>query len=248
MEPKKIHHYTDFIELLVVLAMIFLVIAIYVPVAIWEEESNYENESRFRMESIYNLEAFYSRIADGYSDDGLWAMNVVNAIRDSVMADSSYIGPQTLSLFDREVLVDIPIGFDVDYDTTFGFQKFRRDTTIDTTVAVVIWSEELSRMDTIHLRQKNLAALEREQSFREVISREPFELVEVVSYFDTYMPDSSFFKCPVTNESYNLKLDENGFSVASPIDDIYKENRYLVFAFKAQNHGFIEDGVPSWER
>jgi len=52
----------------------------------------------------------------------------------------------------------------------------------------------------------------------------------------------------VTNESYNLKLDENGFSVASPIDDIYKENRYLVFAFKAQNNGFIEDGVPSWER
>jgi hypothetical protein len=247
MENSK-HRLTDLIELFIVFALIFLVIAIYVPVAIWEEESIYENNSQFRMENIYNLETFFSRLTEEYDEDGLWAMNVVNAVKDSVTADSTYLGEQTLSLKGREVTVNIPEGFDIDYDTTFGFQKFRRDTTIDTTVTMVMWSNDLSRNDTLHVQKKSVSALQGSEDFRSILDEQPFELVEVVSYHDTYMPDSSFFLCPVTHEPYELSISEDGITVASPIKDVYKETRYLVFAFKAQNHGFIQDGVLSWER
>ncbi|MEE9571625.1 MAG: hypothetical protein V3W20_01100 [Candidatus Neomarinimicrobiota bacterium] len=242
------HRLTDFIELFIVLAIIFLIMAIYVPVAIWEEESIYEKKSQFRMENIYNLESFFSRLTEEYAEDGLWAMNVVNAVKDSVTADSSYLGEQTLSFKGQKITVNIPEGFDLDYDTTFGFQKFKRDTTIDTTVTLVMWSNELSRNDTVYVQKKSVPALLEDEDFRSVLNEQPFELVEVVSYHDTYMPDSSFFLCPVTNKPYELTVSEDGFTVASPILDVYKETRYIVFAFKAQNHGFIQDGVLSWER
>jgi hypothetical protein len=175
-------------------------------------------------------------------------MNVVNAVKDSVTADSSYLGEQTLSLKGKKITVNIPEGFDIDYDTTFGFHKFKRDTTIDTTVTLVMWSNELSRNDTVYVQKKSVPTLLEDENFRSILNEQPFELIEVVSYYDTYMPDSSFFLCPVTNKPYELTVSEDSFTVASPILDVYKETRYIVFAFKAQNHGFIQDGVLSWER
>ncbi|MEE8478654.1 MAG: hypothetical protein V3S42_01465, partial [Candidatus Neomarinimicrobiota bacterium] len=95
--------------------------------------------------------------------------------------------------------------------------------------------------------KKEVTNLKDDPAFRGVISEEPLEIVAVESYYDKYKPDSTQFLCPVTKKSYKLTFKEDGFRVDSPIEETYKKHKYLVFAFKANNHGYIEDGVASWD-
>ena len=230
MNMKKSQKRNDLIELLIVLAFIAMIFTIYVPVGIWEEEDNFRGKSRFRMKTIYGVESFFELLTDTYETDGLWAMNVVNAVRDSLTADSTYLGLQAMFLNNRDIHVDIPNGFETEYDTTFGFMKMRRDTITDTTVTIVVFSEELSRNDTVFIQGKTLNKIRMDPYFRKILSKEPVQRIEVVEYYDKYMPDSSMFFCPVTNDPYKITLEESSLKIASPITEIYKESRYIFFA------------------
>ena len=93
---------TDLLEVVIILAMFFLIVVIYVPVAIWEEENYFEKESRYRMQNVYDVESFYSRLTGEYNPNFLEAMSVVNATRDSAVADSLFIGEQLVVLSGKE--------------------------------------------------------------------------------------------------------------------------------------------------
>ena len=93
---------TDLLEVVIILAMFFLIIVIYVPVAIWEEEEYYQDLSRYRMENVYDIESYYSRLTGEYNQNFLEAMSVVNATRDSTIADSLFIGEQNVTLNGKE--------------------------------------------------------------------------------------------------------------------------------------------------
>ena len=54
------------------------------------------------------------------------------------MADSTFLGDQSIKLNGEEFLVNIPKGFDVEYDTTFGQRRVAKETIVDTTVTVVM--------------------------------------------------------------------------------------------------------------
>ena len=142
MDETKRKLYSDLIELGIILAFFFMIITIYVPSAIWVEEAAATEDARFNIQTVYDVEYFYKILTDSYEENGLWAMNVVNAVRDSVMADSTYLGERTFELVGKSVNVLIPEGYDVEFDTTFGILKTRRDTLIDTIHTVVIFSEE----------------------------------------------------------------------------------------------------------
>ena len=47
---NKVQKKSDWIEILIVLAIVFLIIAIYVPVAIWADEDHFEELSHERMD------------------------------------------------------------------------------------------------------------------------------------------------------------------------------------------------------
>lgn len=238
----------DLIELIIVFGLIFILFAIYVPVSIWEEEDQYENLSHFRMNTIHHIQEFYKTLTGDYATDGLWAMNVVNAVRDSLTADSTYLDQQILGLKQNNISLKITEGFDVEFDTTFGFQRFRRDTIMDTTVKVVTFSEQLSRNDTVYIQKKNLPEMLDSETFRNILGEESVSRVEVVDYYQTFMPDTSMFYCPLTSQPYKIEFVENKLKIQSPIEDIYKEPRFLIFSLKAQNHGHIEDGILSWSK
>ena len=238
----------DLIELIIVLGLIFILFAIYVPVSIWEEEDRYENISHFRMNTIYNIQEFYKNLTGDYATDGLWAMNVVNAVRDSLTADSTYLDKQLLGLHRNKINLNIAKGFDVEFDTTFGFQKFRKDTIMDTTVKILTFSEQLSRNDTVYIQKKNLSEMLSSENFRNILSEESVKRVESIDYYDTYMPDTSMFYCPLTSQPYNIEFIEDKLRIESPIEDIYKKPRFFIFSLKAQNHGYIEDGILSWSK
>ena len=240
---------SDLLELFIILSFIFMIFTIYVPKAIWEEEAHAEEQSRFYIQNVFDVESFYNTLTDSFNVDGLWAINLINAVRDSIMADSTYLDERVLSLNGKDVAVNIPKGFDVDFDTTFGFFKIRRDTITDTTHTIVIYLEDLARNDTIFVQHKKLAEYEANPNFVEKIATESKERSELTNYYDSYQPDVSMLYCPLTQELYKISIADNQSSVrvASPITELYKESRYLIFSFKAYNHGYINDGLRSWD-
>lgn len=250
MDKLKRKQYSDLIELAIIFAFLFMIITIYVPSMIWEEEAEAAETARFNIQTVHDVEYFYKMLTDKYESDGLWAMNVVNAVRDSVLADSTYLGERNFELTGENISVNIPDGFDVEYDTTFGFLKTRRDTVIDTIHTVVMYSEELSRNDTSFVSKRDLSLLMLEQGFISDLGYETKQRSEVVSYYDSYTPDSSNFYCPLTNEKISVKIKDDGdvLRISSPIEGIYNEGRYMLFSFKTRNHGYIEDGSRSWDQ
>ena len=240
---------TDFLEIAIILAMFFLIIVIYVPVAIWEEEAGFRKESRYRMQNLYDVEEFYSRLTGSYNPNFLEAMTLINAARDSVVADSLFIDEQQITIGGKVFIVDIGESFEFEFDTTFGFKSFRKDTVNDTTVQIALYAEDLGRIDTSYIRKKDLSGYESDENFIEIVKEEPMKRVEAIEYYKTYLPDSSNYYCPLTNISYQMEIGEDGSSlkVSSPIKETIKESRYLLFSFKANSHGIIKDGQQSWD-
>ncbi|MFQ6677904.1 MAG: hypothetical protein ACE5D0_06240 [Fidelibacterota bacterium] len=246
---KKRQRKSDYLELFIVLSLIFMIITIYVPKAIWVEESNIEEESRFNIQNVYDAEMFYNTLTDSFNSEGEWAMDLINAIRDSLHADSTYLGEKTLTLDGKTISVNIPKGFDVEFDTTFGYARTRRDTIIDTTHTIVLFSEELGRNDTIFIPHNKLKEFEGNANFVAQVGTEIKLRTELINYYDSYQPSQFMLNCPLTKDLYQITIseDNNSVRVASPITDVYKERRYLIFSFKAQNHGYISDGIRSWD-
>ena len=243
--------FSDLLELAMVLAFLFLIFVIYVPVFIWAEEHEYEKRSRFNMQNIYDVEVFYEQLTGSYSPNFYEAMHVVNSARDSLLGDSLYVGEQSLTLFGRQYNVDIYETFGFNYDTTFGFKSYRRDTILDTTVQIIMYSQELGRNDTSFTQKKYLNTYMEDPNFVEKLSEEPLKRVELIEYYKTFLPDSSTYSCPLTTESYIINVDNENkkFKVVSPItrENPYKDPRFLIFSLKSNGHGEINDGNRSWD-
>jgi len=240
---------SDLLEVVIILALFFLIVVIYVPVAIWEEETFYEKESRYRMQNAYDIESFYSRLTGEYNPNFLEALSVVNAARDSTIADSLYIGEQSIMLEGKEFFVDVDESFGFEYDTTFGIKSFRKDTVQDTTLQVVMFSEDLGRNDTSFIRKKDLGSYQSNDNFVGITREEPMERVEAIEYYKTYIPDSTTYYCPLTSDNYIMEISDDGseLMISSPIQDPVVESHYLLFSFRAMNHGVIKGGRRSWE-
>ena len=240
---------SDLLEVVIILALFFLIVVIYVPVAIWEEETFYEKESRYRMQNAYDIESFYSRLTGEYNPNFLEALSVVNAARDSTIADSLYIGEQSIVLEGKEFFVDVDESFGFEYDTTFGIKSFRKDTVQDTTLQVVVFSEDLGRNDTSFIRKKDLGSYQSNDNFVGITREEPMERVEAIEYYKTYIPDSTTYYCPLTSDNYIMEISDDGseLMISSPIQDPVVESHYLLFSFRAMNHGVIKGGRRSWE-
>ena len=243
--------FSDLLELAMVLAFLFLIFVIYVPVFIWAEEHDYEKRSRFNMQNIYDVEVFYEQLTGSYSPNFFEAMHVVNSARDSLLGDSLYVGEQSLTLFDRQYNVDIYETFGFNYDTTFGFKSYRRDTILDTTVQIIMYSQELGRNDTSFTQKKYLNTYMEDPNFVEKLSEEPLKRVELIEYYKTFLPDSNTYSCPLTTKSYIINVDNENkkFKVVSPItrENPYKDPRFLIFSLKSNGHGEINDGNRSWD-
>ncbi len=240
---------SDALEILIILAMFLLVVVIYVPVAIWEEETYYEKESRYRMQNLNDIQSFFSRLTGGYTSSFSEALSVVNAVRDSTIADSLYYGKQHLLINDKKYTIDVNQSYGFEFDTTFGIKSFRKDTLMDTILKISMFSQELGREDTSFIQKKELYNYESLADFRNVLKEEPINRIQAIEYYKTYVPDSSNYFCPLTNDPYKINISEDGSSliISSPIDTPIINSYYVLFAFKAKNHGSIKDGRKSWE-
>jgi hypothetical protein len=252
--------FNDYIEVIIFVILLLTLLVIYIPNKIWKEEDYYANESRYRMQTIYNIENFYNILVGNYEEDGSKAISLVNAVRDSLTSDSLFLGDQSISVNGEEFLVNVPRGFDVEYDTTFGLRRVLKETIIDTTVTVLMKSEESGLNDTVYVQKKNLYDVQRDPLFVSIVDENTFERVETISYFDRrfrketsplnfeFLPDATQLYCPLTGDPYLIQISEDGNSVriSSPIRS-YKDRRYGFFSLKSGSHGYIIDGSRSWD-
>lgn len=260
MNKAKQKFFNDYLEVITFFIFILTLLVIFIPSFIWEEEDMYKNESRYRMQTVYNVENFHNILTGSYEADGKKAVTLVNAVRDSVMADSTFLGEQTVKLNGEEFLVDVPKGFDVEYDTTFGLRRVSKETIVDTTVTILMMSEETGMEDTVYVQKRNLFEVKQDPLFIDIVAENTFERVETVSYFDrsfrketapynfAFLPDDTQFYCPLTGDPYIIEINDEGNSVrvSSPIRS-YRDNRYGFFALKTRSHGYIIDGTRSWD-
>lgn len=239
----------DLLELIILVAILCFIAVIYVPRSIWDEEVKVRDESRFRIENVYDVLTYYQRLTGKQTDDAFLALNVVNAARDSLTADSNFLGLQKIILPGKEVTVDLYDGYPAAFDTSFGFFKTRKDTLLDTILTVVSYSEEEeSTYDTSFVRLKQVDPYMSDSLFIGIADTTISTHVEIVSYYESYMPDSSMFFCPLTSRPFIIQVGEDMLKVESPIEGLYKEVRYTIFTFKSDSHGKIENGEKSWAR
>ena len=260
MNKVKQKFFNDYLEIIIFFVSLLTLLVIYLPSTIWEEEDMYKKESRSRIQALYNVENFHNILVGKYEQDGLKAVNLVNAVRDSVMADSTFLGDQLVKLNGEEFLVNVPRGFDVEYDTTFGQRRVAKETIVDTTVTVVMLSEDTGLEDTLYVQKRNLFEVREDPLFLSVVREASFERVETIAYFDRrfrketspynfiFLPDESQLVCPLTGDPYIIDINEeaNSVRVSSPIRS-YKDNRYGFFSLKTRSHGYIIDGTRSWD-
>lgn len=238
----------DSLELLILIAIIILVIVIYIPRSIWNEEEADRSESRFRMVNVYDVLSLYHNLSGQTTEDGFKAMNLVNATRDSLVADTTFLGNQTIYLGEDTYQVDMNRKFAVEYDTLFGFLMTRKDTLSDTVLTVLTYNAKREGNDTSYIRINLIRPHLKDSLFVGVVDTVISSHVEIISYYDSFRPDSSMFRCPVIDELYRINVSEDGtIKVESPITE-FKKQKFLVFSYKTESHGWIDGGEKSWVR
>ena len=193
----------DLLELAILLSVIVFMLVIYIPRMIWDEEEKVESDSRFYIEHVYDVLSYYQQITGERTTDGKWAIKVVNAARDSMTADSTFLGKQDILLGDRIASVDLSANFVTVYDTSFGFLKTRKDTLQDTILTIVSFNEEDSRHDTSFVRSDMAKPYIADSTFVSINDTSFSSHVEVISYYDGFIPDEDMLSCPLTKEAFN---------------------------------------------
>lgn len=174
----------DLTELGIVLAVIAFVIVIYIPRSIWTEETEIEDQNHSQMLDIYKVMEFYQEFTGETTEDAEWAIQLVNAVRDSVVADSLFSNePRKIVLNGHVVDVTVPksfiwmkpdrrlgenplakhVRYVTTYDTSFGHLGVRKDTIVDEVYKVVVedrsedpYNSEMWFMDTSFVRADKL--------------------------------------------------------------------------------------------
>ena len=90
---KKLSPYFD--AAIAVFAVLFIAV-LFVPKSLWSEEDALREECRIRMENLYELEIEFYRLVNRFPESPEEALKIVQMALDSVNADTSFYGAETL--------------------------------------------------------------------------------------------------------------------------------------------------------
>jgi hypothetical protein len=241
------------LDWLIVIAIAILIVVIYVPRSIWAEEDAYRKESRRRMQILQDAQEFYRTMGVSYATEGELLIRLVSQAHDSLIADTTFIGNQVVHIDGTPYQINIPEGLWIQMDTTFSVGRELRIEKLDTTYTITLWNMERAAYDTIYRNGAlSLAAIKKDSTFSEVLETNYGSHPEVYTDYawNRFRLNEEFLYCPVTKLPYLITVDiaGNKVNIASPIEDVYVDSRYIFFKFRAKGHGEIVDGEASWRR
>lgn len=83
----------------IILILIGVLLAvILIPKQIWEEAERYRTQSRRNMQNLWKVETMFFNLTGNYTELGANAIQVVNAVYDSISEDSTFHGEQEIRL------------------------------------------------------------------------------------------------------------------------------------------------------
>ena len=237
----------------IIFSILLLFIIIYIPRSIWIEEAEIRNDARQRMLDISNSQDFYYELTGKYSTSGEHLFELIEAAMDSLIADSTFTGNQSLNLSDGKYDINIERGFEVKVDTTFSDAVIMRKVKLDTIYTVGMKNEESGGVDTLFVNVKDLKSFTDNEMFHSIFSSDTTSRTEIITDYlrKKYHLSNDRLYCPITNEKFFFDIDESDvenpiFIVSSPLPDDYTESRFMVFQFEAGRHGSIKGGVTTW--
>jgi hypothetical protein len=239
------------LDWLIVIAIAILMVVIYIPRGIWAEEDAYRKESRRRMQILQDTQEFYRTMGDSYATDGKLLIQLVSQAHDSLIADTTFINDQVIHIDGKPYQVNIPEGLWVQMDTTFSVGRELRHVVLDTIYTITLWNMERAAYDTLYRNGAvSLAAIMKDSTFSELLETTYGSHPEVYTDYawNRFRLSEELLYCPVTKLPYVITADdtEDKISIASPIEEVYVDSRFIFFKFRAEGHGEIVDGEASW--
>ena len=237
----------------IIFSILILFLIIYIPRSIWMEETEIRNDARQRMLDISNSQDFYYELTGKYSTSGEHLFELIEAAMDSLIADSTFTGSQSLNLSDGKYAINIERGFEVKVDTTFSDAVIMRKAKLDTIYTLGMKNEESGGVDTLFVNVKDTLSYTKDEMFHSFFFFDTTSRTEIITDYlrKKYHLSNDRLYCPITNEKFFFDIDESDpenpiFTVSSPVPDDYIEPRFLVFQFEAGRHGSIKGGVTTW--
>ena len=144
------------LDWLIFFAVFILILMVYIPLSVWEEENYYKKMRRERMKNVASAEEFYYELTGEYTTNINDLFSLVEAAMDSLIADSTFIGKQTINLNNNSFQVKMDESFHTRVDTTYSTPEEIKYETIDTLYRIGLRNEvNRSLIDTVWINSEN---------------------------------------------------------------------------------------------
>ena len=138
------------LDWLIFFSMFVLILVVYVPLSVWDEESEYRKLRRERMKYIADAEDFYYELTGEYTEDINELTMLVEAAMDSLIADSTFTGKQSINVNNKTYEVTMDESFHTRVDTTFSIPEIIKIEAIDSLYKIGVKNEDNSSLiDTL---------------------------------------------------------------------------------------------------
>jgi hypothetical protein len=112
-------NFSIIVDWIILILLIIMILVIFIPKKIWNIEGKYRNLAHFKMKMLWNAEVFHQRLTGNYTPDLKEAISLVSMVKDSLIADSTFIGEQYVQFPDTVVKVNIDRSYRNPSPTTY---------------------------------------------------------------------------------------------------------------------------------
>jgi hypothetical protein len=240
------------IKWIAVILLVILLLVIFIPSNIWKSEENMRSRSQWKMEQLWDAQRMYEKLTGYYDADMEGVLWFVSAVRDSIIADSEYVGDQIVKYKGEDVKITVPRFWVTEYDTVFSNPYNAKDTSLVGVYTAVELNMETGSWDTVYLgenkdRYKYTDTLWEGSIFDTTIDT----IIENVVKYKNFNLVDSLLVCPLTNEYYDVKVtgkNNDTVYIYSPVRGGYQDRKFFFFTFKDTGHGYIMNGEASWDK
>ena len=244
------------LDWLIFFSIILMFVMVYVPQSIWAEEDKYKKLRREQMEIISQAEEFYYEITGKYTTDYKELFMVVESAVDSLIADSLFVGKQSMNLNNKVYDVMLNPGYHIVVDTTFSKLEKLKIEVEDTLYSITVRNSEGS-IDSLVVNSRIINKYKKDSTLVNVYDTVTQSRTETQSNYmrRKFHLNEDLIYCPISLSNQNKKFilelvkgsnGQNQFKISSPIDKEDIERRYLIFKYNPGKDEYILNGQKSW--
>ena len=198
------------IKWIAVILLVILLLVIFIPSNIWRQENSMRERSQWKMEQLWDAQRMYNKLTGHYDADMEGVLWFVSAVRDSILADSEYIGNQVILYKGEEVSISVPEFWFTEYDTVFSRPYHAKDTNLVGVYTAVEMNLETGGMDTVYLGEHKDRYKYSDTLWEGIIIDTTIDtIIEKVMKYKHFNLVDSLLVCPLTDEEYSVKVIEH---------------------------------------